>query len=159
MKTGNEVELHFYKSEYFDLLKDYHLPEDQARFTALPADALEVIHEKQPIVIMSDGEEVGFFVLHTSPRVKDYTDNPHALLLTAFSVNHSQQGKGYARKGLERLNAFVRKEFPEYNEIVLSVNKLNIPAQKVYEKVGFQNTGRSRFGKMGEQFIYSFLLK
>lgn len=159
MKTGYEVELQFYKSEYLNLLKDYHLPEDQARFTALPADALEVTHEKQPVVIIGNGIVVGFFVLHTSSRVKEYTDNPHAVLLTAFSVNHSQQGKGYARKGLEQLTGFIRKEFPECNEIVLSVNKLNIPAQKVYEKVGYQDTGRTMMGKMGEQFIYSLLLK
>ncbi|QQZ09906.1 GNAT family N-acetyltransferase [Heyndrickxia vini] len=159
MKTGYEVELQFYKSEYFDLMKDYHLPEDQARFTALPADALEVTHEKQPVVIISNGIVVGFFVLHTSSRVKEYTDNPHAVLLTAFSVNHSHQGKGYAGRGLEQLTAFARKEFPECNEIVLSVNKLNIPAQKVYEKVGYRDTGRRRSGTMGEQFIYSFLLE
>lgn len=51
--------------------------------------------------------------------------------------------------------AFVHQEFPESDEIVLAVNHKNIPAQKLYKKVGFEDTGRRKVGEMGEQFIYN----
>ncbi|MCM3240489.1 GNAT family N-acetyltransferase [Heyndrickxia oleronia] len=158
MITVDKVELQFYQSEWYDLITDYHLPEEQVRFTALPIEMLEISHERHPIMIVSNHVPVGFFVLHSSDRVKEYTDNPNAMLLTAFSVNHSQQGKGYAKKGLEQLPIFINREFPNCDEIVLSVNKLNVHAQKVYERVGYIDTGRRRPGKMGEQLILSLSL-
>ncbi|RFU66162.1 GNAT family N-acetyltransferase [Bacillus sp. V59.32b] len=155
MKTLNEVELQFYKSEYFELLKAFELPEEQEQFTALPTEMLEITHERHPIVILSENEPVGFFVLHSSARVKEYTANPNAMLLTALSINHVQQGKGYAKKGMELLKGLVNQEFPECNEIVLAVNKRNIPAQKLYEKVGYKDSGRRKIGEIGEQLILS----
>ncbi|MGE8207789.1 GNAT family N-acetyltransferase [Heyndrickxia sp. NPDC080065] len=158
MSSLNGVELHVYKPEFFDALKDFNLPKEQEQFTALPSEMLEVSHERHPIVILSDNEPVGFFVLHSSARVKEYTDNPDAMLLTAFSVNHLHQGKGFAKKGLQQLNTFIHQEFPTCNEVVLAVNKRNIPAQKLYEKVGYEDTGRRKMGKIGEQLIFSLSL-
>lgn len=51
-----------------------------------------------PIVILSNKIPVGFFVLHTTERVQEYSSNPQAMLLTALSMDHKQQGKGYAKK-------------------------------------------------------------
>ena len=70
-------------------------PEEQEQFTALPIHSLEMTHERHPIVILINNEPVGFFVLHSSDRVKEYSDNPKAMLLTSFSINHSHQGKGF----------------------------------------------------------------
>jgi RimJ/RimL family protein N-acetyltransferase len=154
MKTL-EVELQFYTPEYIEFLKEFKLPEEQERFTALPIGMLEITHERYPIVILSEEIPVGFFVLHSSSRVIEYTDNLHALLLTAFSINHTQQGKGYAKKAMKLLKGFVNDEFPGCNEIVLAVNKRNIPAQKLYEKVGFKDTSRRKIGEIGEQLILS----
>lgn len=151
-----EVELQFYKPKFLDSLKKFSLADDQEQFTALPSKMLEALPERYPMVILSNNEPVGFFVLHTSARVKEYTDNPNAVLLTAFSINHSQQGKGFAKKGLEQLKDFIQDEFPSCDEVVLAVNKRNIPAQKLYEKVGYTDTGRRKMGKIGEQLIFSF---
>jgi RimJ/RimL family protein N-acetyltransferase len=100
-------------------------------------------------------EPVGFFVLHSSDRVKEYTDSPGAMLLTTFSMNHVQQGKGYAFQGMNQLKPFLNQHFPKCNEVVLAVNKRNIPAQKLYQKVGFTDTGRRKIGRIGEQLILS----
>ncbi|MBE1555978.1 GNAT family N-acetyltransferase [Sporosarcina limicola] len=154
MKKINEVVLKRNKAEYIESLKGFELPKEQEQFTALPTEMLETTHERYPIVIVSEDEPVGFFVLHSGVRVKEYTDNPRAMLLTALSINHSQQGKGYAKKGMELLNGFVHQEFPECNEIVLAVNNKNIPAQKLYEKVGYKDTARRKIGKLGEQMIF-----
>jgi RimJ/RimL family protein N-acetyltransferase len=90
--------------------------------------------------------------------VKEYSDNARAMLLTAFSINHAYQGKGYAKQGMSLLSEFVQKEFLDCNEIVLAVNHKNIPAQKLYMKVGFHDTGRTKIGRIGEQYIMALSL-
>lgn len=155
----SEVELQHYKTEFFESLSQFSLPEEQGKFTAKPSEMLEASDERFPIVILHKSKPVGFFVLHSSLRVQEYTDNPKAMLLTAFSINHNQQGKGYAKKGLLQIDYFVKEFFQDCNEIVLAVNHKNIAAQKVYEKVGYQDTGRRKVGQLGEQFIFSYSLK
>lgn len=151
----NQVSLQRYNDKYQGALAAFRLPGEQAQFTAMPAEVLDAGPGRHPIVIVNDEEPVGFFILHTSERVKDYSENPGAMLLTALSINHVEQGKGYAKKGMLLLQALVKEQFPEYDEVVLAVNHKNLPAQKLYEKVGFQDTGRRREGKLGEQLVYA----
>ncbi|OYD59787.1 GNAT family N-acetyltransferase [Fictibacillus aquaticus] len=150
-----KTELKLYSSKYFAGLRDFYLPEEQLQFTALPSDMLEATNEKHPIVIACEEQPVGFFVLHSSSRVQEYTDNSDGMLLTAFSINYPEQGKGYASDGLKQLRLLTLNQFPSCNEIVLAVNKRNIPAQKLYIKSGFQDTGRRKMGSIGEQLIMS----
>ncbi len=51
------------------------------------------------------------------------------------------------------LQEFVKRYFPIKNEVVLAVNEKNIPAQNLYEKVGFQNKGFRKMGPIGQQII------
>ena len=159
MNTLDEVDLRRYKPEYLPWLKAFELPKEQEKFTALPTKMLEITKERHPIVILHNNEPVGFFVLHSSDRVKDYTNNPKAMLLTALSINHSKQGRGFANKGMRKIQSFVDQQFPEFNEIILAVNHKNVPAQKLYEKVGFKDTGTRKIGRIGEQYIYTFSIK
>ncbi|OPA75210.1 GNAT family N-acetyltransferase [Paenibacillus selenitireducens] len=159
MKVETQVELQLYSSAHDEQLKRFSLPQEQEQFTALPIEMLEVHPEKHPVVILSEQVPVGFFVLHASDQVKEYTDNPHAMLLTSFSINFTQQGKGLARRGLEQLRPFVRHQFLGCDEIVLAVNQKNIPAQKLYEKIGFQDTGRRKIGPLRKQYIMSLSIE
>lgn len=154
--TQSNVELALYKPEHFESLKEFTLPKEQGQFTALPTDVLDITKGQHRIVILADHEPVGFFLLHSTDRVKEYTDNRKAMLLTALSINHSKQGKGFAKEGMHQLKRFVNQNFPLCNEIVLAVNHKNIAAQKLYEKVGFQDTGKRKIGPIGEQFIFSY---
>lgn len=147
------VELKHFSNEYLDVLNSFELPEEQVQFTALPNKILEATEGQQRIVILSENEPVGFFILHSTERVKEYTDNSKAMLLTALSVNHAKQGKGYAKQGMLLLSDFVKSEFPNCDEIVLVVNHKNFPAQQLYLKAGFQDTGKRKIGPIGEQFI------
>jgi RimJ/RimL family protein N-acetyltransferase len=155
MKPKYKVALKRYNQTHLSELESFRLPEKQEQFTALPKDMLEVSDVRHPIVITGSEVPVGFFVLNASERVKEYTDNPDAMLLTAFSINYVQQGKGYAKLGMQQLKDFVNHEFPTCNEVVLAVNHRNIPAQKLYESVGFVDTGRRKIGNIGEQYILS----
>lgn len=153
------VELKHFSNEYLEVLNSFELPNEQEQFTALPSEVINVTEGQHRIVIFSENEPVGFFLLHSTSRVKDYSDNPKAMLLSALSVNHAKQGKGYAKQGMLLLSDFVKSEFPDCDEIVLAVNHKNIPAQQLYLKVGFEDTGRRKIGPIGEQFVMKLSLQ
>lgn len=149
----HSIELQFYKPEYLKALQAYQLPEEQEQYTALPIQRLDSSDGKHPIVITANSKPAGFFVLHENAYIHEYTTNPHAFMLTALSIDYAQQGQGYAAIGLGLLKSFVSQHFPACNEIALAVNHKNIPAQRLYMKVGFIDTGRRHKGFIGEQFI------
>jgi len=65
---------------------------------------------------------------------------------------------GYAKGSMILLGEFVKSEFPDCNEIVLVVNHKNIPAQSLYSKVGFEDTGERKIGPIGEQLVMKLWL-
>lgn len=153
------VKLEHFTEEYVEALHAFELPDEQAKFTALPSKVLEEKKGEYRIVILDKHEPVGFFILHKTERVKQYSDNPNAMLLTALSINHAKQGKGYAKQAMLQLRDFVESEFPDCNEMVLAVNHKNTSALQLYKKVGFTDTGKRKNGPIGEQFIMNLLLK
>ncbi|GLF92378.1 N-acetyltransferase [Bacillus safensis] len=158
MIRNDNITLTHFSETYIEDLTSFDLDKEQAKFTALPSEYFEFTEGQYRIVILHEKEPVGFFVLHATDRVKDYSNNPNALLLTSFSIHQTQQRKGYARQAMSLLKSFVTSEFPTYNEIVLAVNHQNIPAQTLYSQVGYQDTGRRKTGPIGEQIIMSLLL-
>lgn len=149
--TG-EIQLVPYKEEYKEVIQTFTLPSEQVQFTSDPVELLK--KAKNVIVILDyNGVPVGLFALQTGDRVQEFTENESALLLTSFSINHNRQRRGYAKKSLALLQEFVQRYFPMKNEVVLAVNEKNIPAQNLYEKVGFQDKGFRRMGPIGQQII------
>lgn len=164
MKTNHirnaTVKLETYKPSYDKLLNLFYLPKEQLIFTGLPKEMLMKVNKNEhPIMITVQSKPVGFFILLTGERVKEYTDHPQAQLLIAFSIDYKEQGKGYAKKGLQLLPDFVKKHFPHIGEIVLGVNKKNRPAHQLYEKSGFQDRGRRKIGSVGEQIVMHLSLE
>ena len=158
MKKTNYIELSHFSINHLDALNSFELPKEQSQFTSLPNKYREVTHGEHRIVILHDAEPVGFFLLHATDRVKDYSCNPKAMLLTSLSINHKEQGKGFAKQAMLLLEEFVMNEFPNSDEIVLAVNHKNTSAQQLYLKVGFQDTGKKKTGPIGEQFIMNLML-
>jgi RimJ/RimL family protein N-acetyltransferase len=158
MEKTNYMELCHFSIEHVDVLNSFELPVEQEQFTALPINYQAVTDGQYRMVILSGHEPVGFFLLHSTDRVKEYSNNPKAMLLTSFSINHKNQGKGYAKQAMLLLKEFVKSEFPSSNESVLAVNHKNITAQQLYLKVGFQDTGERKMGPIGEQFIMNLKL-
>ncbi|RQW22699.1 GNAT family N-acetyltransferase [Bacillus sp. C1-1] len=153
MILNKQIQLSFYDEQYHEVLSDFELPDSQAKFTALPEDILNVSDGQYRIVIVSEERPVGFFLLHSTSRVSEYTMNPNAMLLTALSIDYKHQGQGHAKKAMIELKEFVYRNFEKCDEIILAVNHKNIPAQNLYKNVGFVDTGRRKIGKIGEQFI------
>ncbi|PES74405.1 GNAT family N-acetyltransferase [Bacillus cereus] len=154
--TG-EIQLVPYKEQYKEIIQSFTLPSEQVQFTANPGELLEKAKNdrtKNVVVILDySGVPVGVFALQTGDRVQEFTENKDAILLTSFSVNHNKQRKGYAKKTLALLQYFVKNYYPIINEVILAVNEKNIPAQKLYKKVGFQDKGFRRMGPIGQQII------
>ncbi len=151
-----EIQLIPYDEKYKKIIEAFTLPSEQIQFTAKPSDLLERAEEdatRNVVVITANQIPVGIFALQSGARVAEYTENPHALLLNSFSINYENQGKGYAKKGLTLLREFAKSYFPNTNEIVLAVNERNIPAQKLYAKVGFEDRGQRRMGPIGRQLV------
>ncbi|TGA96278.1 GNAT family N-acetyltransferase [Sporolactobacillus shoreae] len=155
------VTLDFYKQEYEESIKHFTLPSHQQKYSPLPIEALETASlkiDRYPVVITANKKAVGFFVLYADNFIYKHTNNPNALLLMDFSVNYSEQGKGFAKRGLSQLKRFVRDNFGECDEVVLGVNYKNFRAQKLYEKIGFIDTGRRIMGENGKIFILNLSL-
>ncbi|EOQ08502.1 MULTISPECIES: GNAT family N-acetyltransferase [Bacillus] len=151
-----DIQLIPYDEKYKEIIDAFILPSEQIQFTAKPSDLLEKAKKdttRNVVVILANHTPVGIFALQSGTRVAEYTDNPNALLLVAFSINYEKQGKGYAKKGLALLHDFVASYFPNKNEIVLAVNEKNITAQKLYLKVGFEDRGQRRMGPIGRQLV------
>lgn len=153
MQKTTSIELVHFSEDYVECLHAFELPEEQHQFTALPKELTIEKVGQYPIVIVSDTVPVGFFVLHATERVQEYSSNPDAMLLTALSMDHRHQGKGYAKQAMLALADFVKQQFPTCNEVVLVVNQKNIPAQHLYRKVGFVDHGERRMGRIGEQIV------
>ncbi|CAM3723131.1 GNAT family N-acetyltransferase [Mesobacillus zeae] len=152
----NMISLSYYRPEYQSSFETYSLSQEQREFTAMPLGALAVCEtsdDRHPIVILYKNELAGFFVLHGWEGVKHYSDNRHAILLRAYSVNEVYQGKGIAKESIRQLPAFVKENFPDKNEIILGVNRNNKAAQHVYQRGGFRDKGIRYMGEKGEQLV------
>jgi RimJ/RimL family protein N-acetyltransferase len=155
------MEFYFYEKRFKQAIDQYQLNEEQLRYTGDPKDCIKLSNEdseRHSILAMENDQLVTFFVLHKNEGVKPYSDNDYAILIRAFSTDFRHQGKGYAKKALMQLPAFVRDNFTEINELVLAVNLGNEAAQGLYKKCGFIDEGVRRMGKKGELIIMSYYL-
>ncbi|SFI76126.1 Protein N-acetyltransferase, RimJ/RimL family [Bacillus sp. 71mf] len=156
MKMNQSIQLVPYTEEYKEALQTFTLPEEQVQFTAHPMELLDKAQQdptRNPIVILADDKPVGIFALQSGSRVQEYTNKENSLLLTSFSINYTEQGRGYAKRALHLLPNYVDVYFPNIEEIVLAVNERNIPAQKLYITVGFEDRGQRRIGPIGPQLV------
>jgi RimJ/RimL family protein N-acetyltransferase len=154
-----KFELRFVEENYKEDLKNFSLPEEQEKFTSMPEEALtkcEEDPERYPVVITASEAAVGFFVLHKGESSAFFSSNRNAMVIRALSINHSDQGKGYAKKAMLQLPKFIARHFPEINELILAVNFKNTPAKQLYEKAGFMDRGQIKHGPAGPQHVLTF---
>jgi ribosomal protein S18 acetylase RimI-like enzyme len=150
------VKLTQYNEKYKEQLSVFHLPEQQLEFTSMPLEKIENPHISNNtvhVLILENEEPAGYFALEDGEKLHKYSDNQHARLLTSFSIDSGQQGKGLAKKGLSLLPAFVRDHLPGVNEVVLGVNKRNEAAISLYLKTGFVDEGEPYVGPKGPQYV------
>lgn len=151
------ISLQTYEERHAPALRAFSLPREQERYTDLPATLLDNMAEHREdhfMVILKDEQPVGFFALKHDPTHLSPYRKHEALVLGALSVNAFEQGKGYAGQGMILLKDYVERQWPEIKSIVLGVNVKNRAAQALYEKTGFEDTGRTIMGEMGQQKVF-----
>ncbi|PLT30491.1 GNAT family N-acetyltransferase [Peribacillus deserti] len=157
LSTRTKITLGFYHQKYKEqVVEDYYLTKEQASFTSLPREAIKTCEKQSdrfPVIIFEDDRPAGFFILQGWNGVKDYYNNKRAMMVRAFSIHAAFQGQGIAHECLQLLPSFIKKHFPDKNEIVLGVNYMNTIAQHVYKKCGFTDRGIRTMGKRGKLHI------
>lgn len=151
------IRLEFFKQDDFSGL-DYALDENQLQYTSSVKQALQRIEERNDsnafaITVFDDVQACGFFVLDFGEDKFELSDNPKSVLLRSLSVNPIVQGKGIGKAAMKMADDFVKKNFPDCNEIVLAVNQKNNSAYHIYLKAGYVYNGKSRMGRSGPQYL------
>ena len=72
--------------------------------------------------------------------VKDLDEDPACYDLQQFMIDKSFQNMGYGTEALELIIKMLKDE-GKYDCVEVCVNKEDTPALKVYEKIGFVDTG------------------
>ncbi len=94
-----------------------------------------------PYAIYSDDEMIGFTMLAHAAQ------NPEAVWIYHFFIDHRYQGKGYGRSALSKLILLISERHPTCKQIRLSVHPDNHRAQRLYTGLGFQSTGQEQDGE------------
>lgn len=84
------VHLREYSEKYRSQLSNFYLPESQLEFTSLPLEKItspEVNSSTIHVLIMSMNKPSGYFSLENGEKVKKYSSNPNARVLTSFSID------------------------------------------------------------------------
>ena len=72
--------------------------------------------------------------------VKDLDEEPACYDLQQLMIDLPEQGKGYGTEALRLILAELRRE-RKYDCVEVCVQRVDLPALRVYEKVGFVDTG------------------
>lgn len=155
------LKLKGYQPAYHGDVMDYVQTKELLTFTGKPQDAIAIsatTPTHHSIVVYEENRLVCFFVLDEGVSKQQYTSETAAFVLRSFSTDARYLRLGYAKKALLLLPDFVRDQFPEIKTIVLGVNQKNLPAQALYEKVGFVANGRVIVGPKGPQTVMMYRL-
>lgn len=115
------------------------LESGQERFVSHPirslAQAYVYREQCQPFGIYADGKMVGYVMVIYDYDIPEY-DIWHMM------IDSSMQGRGYGSEALDRVLEYIRtKPFGGSNRVVLTCNKENSVARKLYENKGFTAIG------------------
>ena len=151
------VRLELFRQEDFSAL-NYALDENQQQYTSTVEQALNRISERNDskafsVTVFEDDEPAGFFVLDFGEDKFELTDNTQSALLRSLSINPALQGRGIGKEAMQIVDEFVKKTFPDCDEIVLAVNQKNLSAYHLYLKTGYAYDGKSRMGRSGPQYL------
>jgi GNAT superfamily N-acetyltransferase len=124
----------------------------QAAFVEPIAETLSTTAlERDNFVIVAGGEVVGFFQIDCA---SDAQKIPDTLELHEVIIDAAHQGKGYGKAFVFALKEFLRREYPGWGAVCLTVNCKNKGAYRLYELGGFMDTGELYCeGRSGPQHV------
>ena len=105
---------------------------------------LEKFHSEEAISNQIKNEGISYYLLKMKGKYVGYIafqerNGKSELFLSKFYILSGHRGQGYGREAME----FIEKAAMDRNlgKIILTVNKNNCSAIKVYEKMGFEKKG------------------
>ncbi|WP_034550546.1 GNAT family N-acetyltransferase [Carnobacterium funditum] len=145
--------------EDIPLIESYLLEEHQ--YADMPIKAMtNSLHEteKYPILILTENNLVGFFILQKNKVIENFPISKSCLFLKDHSVDERFQERGFGKLSIEALPDYIKIRFNEINEVILAVDYDNLSGQMLYLKTGFKDT-KKRYKENGRyKFIYSKIL-
>jgi RimJ/RimL family protein N-acetyltransferase len=129
------------------------LPE-QERFSGRADQTLPLAERdpaRTPYVLVEDDVPLAFLVLDRTPPASAPSAD---LLLRAFFVDAAAQRRGVATRAVALLPDVVRRDFPDVQTVVLTVNVANPVARALYLRGGFVDRGELDLtGSIGPQHV------
>ena len=115
------------------------LGEGQEKYVSHPirslAQAYVYREQCKPFGIYNEDKMVGYVMVIYDYDVPEY-DIWHMM------IDASQQGNGYGKEALDKVIAYIKtKPFGDSGKVMLTCNKDNAVALKLYSKIGFTETG------------------
>ena len=110
----------------------------------------KIIPQCIPLAIYSDSIVVGFLMYGLDEDKENYW-------IHIMMIGDNHQGKGYAKESFQKILYEIKKD-KSVHKILLAVNKGNINAVKIYEKLGFRFNGQRFDEKEWAVKIYQKLL-
>ena len=110
----------------------------------------KIIPQCIPLAIYSDSIVVGFLMYGLDENKENYW-------IHIMMIGDNHQGKGYAKESFQKILSEIKKD-KGVHKILLAVNKGNINAVKIYEKLGFRFNGERFDEKEWAVKIYQKLL-
>lgn len=113
----------------------------QEKFVSHPvrslAQAYVYYHQCTPFAVCCGDQVVGYLMV-----IYDYDEETYNIW--HLMIDAQYQGKGYGKAAMERSIDYIRtKPFGNSDQILLTVNPNNIIACRLYQALGFAETGRS----------------
>ncbi|MBP6116536.1 MAG: GNAT family N-acetyltransferase [Neisseriaceae bacterium] len=149
-----------YQAADLTKLSTYQLEADQDAYSRSPYQAIVVekkLHQpsRHGVTVWHEAQPVGFFILDAGDDRALFSPHCDALLLRSFSINPDYQGQGLGHQVMALLPDYCARYLPSCREIVLGVNQQNQVAYRLYLSHGFVDTGNTRMGPSGPQFMLS----
>ncbi|HUT20231.1 MAG TPA: GNAT family N-acetyltransferase [Anaerolineae bacterium] len=120
------------------------LPDQQRRMVAPNAQSIAQAHFEEKAwfrAIYADEAPVGFIMLYDDPEGPEY-------FLWRLMIAGPHQGKGYGRRAVEQLVAYVRNR-PGAVELLTSYVPIEGGPERFYRRLGFEPTGQH----VGEEIV------
>ena len=95
----------------------------------------------QPLAFYTEEHIVGFCTLAIKPG------SEHVCWLFHFFIDVSFQRQGLGKSSMQALIEHIKQTYAACQTVHLTVHPDNIPAQRLYQGVGFQTTGEQLFGE------------
>ncbi|MCS4487009.1 GNAT family N-acetyltransferase [Staphylococcus americanisciuri] len=157
-KHFDDITIQPYDTQYREALAQFALSERQRIYSSLPLevldDAIEDENRVPNVVLNTQQEVIGFFVLHKHYQHEGYDTPNEVVYVRSLSVNERYQGHGYGTKMMMVLPQYVQEVFPDFNHLYLVVDAENAAAWNVYERAGFMHAATKEEGPIGKERLY-----